>query len=335
VRAPKPREVGIAATAVGAWLLRLAADHRAINADSAHEELNAPLRGQALAVSTGDGTPLHVMAFGSPDAAATVVLVHGWTCALSIWTRQIRALAGDDVRVVAYDLRGHGRSARPDPADYSIDAHAEDLDAVLHSVLARGQRAIVAGHSLGGMTIVRWAGRHPEAVARLVAGAALVNTAMDGLIAQSPILRSPRHLARARGALLGLALGSALPLPKGPTPLSYRVVRWVALSSTATPAEIAFCERIVLDCSRDVRARCGDTLSALDIRTSIASLDVPTAIIGSEHDRLTAISHVRRLADALPHVTEEIVIPGGGHMSIVTDADVVTGAIRRLIDLDG
>jgi len=334
MRPPRTGELALTAVAFVAWLGRLFADHRAIRADPDFAMLNAPLEGRPLAVNAPDGTPLHVKEFGSPDAPATVVLVHGWTCALKVWTPVIRALDDEDIRIIAYDLRGHARSGRPEARDYTIDAHAGDLDAVLRATLSDEQRAVVVGHSLGGMTIVAWAGDHADEVPRLVAGAVLVNTGMDGLIAQSPILRSPRHLARARGALLGLALGSALPLPKGPT-LSYRVVRWVALSSTATPAEIAFCERIVLDCSRDVRARCGDTLSALDIRTSIASLDVPTAIIGSEHDRLTAISHVRRLADALPHVTEEIVIPGGGHMSIVTDADVVTGAIRRLIDLDG
>jgi pimeloyl-ACP methyl ester carboxylesterase len=331
LRGPRSHELGFAAAGLGAWLTRLAFDHRAIRADPAHRDLNAPLDGRSLAVSAPDGTPLHVMEFGAPDAPETVVLVHGWTCALQIWTRQIRALASDDVRVIAYDLRGHARSGRPEEVDYSIDAHAGDLDAVLRAALTDGRRAVIAGHSMGGMTIVAWAGDHPDEVSELLAGAVLVNTGMDGLIAQSPILKMPERLSKAREIAGRLLLGAAVPLPKGPTPLSFRAVRWIGLTKSASPGEIAYCERIVLACNRDVRALCGGTLSGIDLYESIASLSVPTVLIGGEEDKLTPPSHVRRLAEALPEVVEEIVIPDAGHMSPVSHPDVIGEAIARLV----
>lgn len=331
MRGPRANELGFVAAGFGAWLARLAADHRAIRRDPVYALLHKPLGGRAHAVTSSDGTPLHVMEFGSRDAPATVVLVHGWTCALKIWTPVIRALACDEIRVVAYDLRGHARSGRPEEADYSIDAHAEDLDAVLRAMVPEGQRAVVAGHSLGGMTIVAWAGDHTEEVPHLVAGAVLVNTGMDGLIAQSPILRMPEKLGKAR-EIVGRALLSApVPLPHGPTPLSYRVVRWIGLTKSASPAQIAFCERIVLACKRDVRALCGGTLSGLDLYESIASLSVPTVIVGGEDDKLTPPSHVKRLSDALPHVVEEIVLDDCGHMGPVSHPEQVARPIVRLV----
>ncbi len=331
MRRPTRYELALTATGVAGWVARLVADRRAIHADPGYADLNAPLHGKTLAVASSDGTPLRVVQFGARDAPKTVVLVHGWTCALRIWTRQIRALAGDDVRIVAYDLRGHGQSGRPEQPDYSIDAHACDLDAVLCAALRDGQRAVVAGHSLGGMTIVAWAGQHPEEVADRLEGALLVNTGMDALVAQSPMLPAPRQLAKARDLMLSLALGAAMPLPKSSTPLSYRTIRWIALSRSASPAEIAFCERIVLACHRDVRALCGITLSGLDVYESLASLTVPTIVLGSEDDMLTAPSHVQRLADALPNVVEEFVIPDCGHMSLVSRPEVVTDRLRRLL----
>lgn len=331
MRPPRTGELAATAVAFGAWLARLAADHRAIRNDPLFGLLNARLEGRPLAVTSSDGTPLHVMEFGSRDAAATVVLVHGWVSAVKVWTPVIHALAGEDIRVVAYDLRGHARSGRPDEKDYSIDAHAGDLDAVLRATLSNGQRAVVAGHSLGGMTIVAWAGDHADDVPRLVAGAVLINTGMDGLIAQSPILKMPEKLSKAR-EIAGRALLSApVPLPRGPTPLSYRVVRWVALTKTATPAQIAFTERLALSCTRDVRALCGGTLSGLDLYESIASLGVPTVIIGGAGDKLTPPSHVDRLADALPHVVEKIIIDDCGHMGPVSHPELVTEPILRLV----
>jgi pimeloyl-ACP methyl ester carboxylesterase len=331
MRGPKSSELAVTAVAASAWLARLAADHRAIRRDPLYKLLHKPLGGRPHAVTSSDGTPLHVMEFGSPDAPATVVLVHGWTCALKIWTPVIRALAGDDIRVIAYDLRGHARSGRPEEVDYSIDAHAGDLDAVLRAMVPEGQRAVVAGHSLGGMTIVAWAGDHADEVPHMISGAVLVNTGMDGLIAQSPILKMPEKLGKAREIVGRALLSTPVPLPHGPTPVSYRVVRWIGLTKSASPAQIAFCERLVLACKRDVRALCGGTLSGIDLYESIASLSVPTVIVGGESDKLTPPSHVRRLADALPHVVEEIVLDDCGHMGPVSNPEHVAEPIMRLV----
>jgi len=309
----------------------LAADHRAIRKDPMQTLLNKPVEGRSLAVTSFDGTPLYVKEYGSPDAPATVVLVHGWTCALKVWRPVIRALAGDDIRVIGYDLRGHARSGRPEENDYSIDAHAADLDAVLRSSLSEGQRAVVAGHSLGGMTIVAWAGDHADDVPHLIAGAVLVNTGMDGLIAQSPILKMPEKLGKAREVVGRALLSTPIPLPHGPTPLSYRVVRWIGLTNSASPAQIAFTERIVLACKRDVRALCGGTLSGIDLYESIASLSVPTVIVGGACDKLTPPSHVRRLAEALPHVVEEIILDDCGHMGPVSHPELVAEPMLRLV----
>ena len=331
MRPPRTGELALTAVAFVAWLGRLFADHRAIRADPDFAMLNAPLEGRPLAVNAPDGTPLHVKEFGSPDAPATVVLVHGWTCALKVWTPVIRALDDEDIRIIAYDLRGHARSGRPEARDYTIDAHAGDLDAVLRATLSDEQRAVVVGHSLGGMTIVAWAGDHADEVPRLVAGAVLVNTGMDGLIAQSPILKMPDKLGKAR-ELVGRALLSApVPLPHGPTPLSYRVVRWIGLTKSASPARIAFTERIVLACKRDVRALCGGTLSGIDLYESIASLSVPTVIVGGACDKLTPPSHVKRLSDVLPHVVEEMVLDDCGHMGPVSHAEEIAKPIMRLV----
>ena len=88
----------------------------------------------------------------------TVVLLHGWTCSILSWAPVIRALR-DEIRVVAYDQRGHGASDTPGCDGYSIEALASDLAAVLDWALRPGQKAVLAGHSMGGM-IAAWATAH-------------------------------------------------------------------------------------------------------------------------------------------------------------------------------
>ena len=101
-------------------------------------------RGKTLIVHSADGTRLHTEVFGPADGYP-VVLAHGITCSLRVWHEQINDLARD-YRVIAYDHRGHGRSAVPGPAAYSLDHLAADLDAVLAAALRPGERAVIAGH---------------------------------------------------------------------------------------------------------------------------------------------------------------------------------------------
>jgi pimeloyl-ACP methyl ester carboxylesterase len=90
-----------------------------------------------------------------------------------MWEPQVAALA-PQVRVVTWDLRGHGRSESPDDASaYSHDIALDDLDALV------GERAILVGHSLGGQLSLSFALRHPDRVLGL------------GLLSTGPGYRDP------------------------------------------------------------------------------------------------------------------------------------------------
>ena len=92
------------------------------------------------------------------DGDVTVVLSHGWGATAHMWEPQIEALAAR-VRVVTWDLRGHGRSESPDdPTAYSFEIALADLDALA------GDRAVLVGHSLGGQLSIAFALRQPERV---------------------------------------------------------------------------------------------------------------------------------------------------------------------------
>lgn len=328
----KSRTLGLLAAAAGGGATAAAAfrsHRRRIAADPLYDDLRAPLGGRPAPVTSHDGTPLHARVFG-PEGAPTIVVVHGWTETLDFLKLQIRDLSRD-YRVVAYDLRGHGRSGSAPSVDaYGIDDHAADVDAVLRALVPAGQRVIFAGHSLGAMALVAWAGTHEAHVADRIAGAVLISTGMGDLVSETLVVRAPERLSRI-GQVVGAALmGAKVPLPKGSTPISHWIVRHIALAPSASPATVAFCERMILECRRDVRGAVGATLSQLELHHAVESLTVPTIVIAGEHDRLTPIVHSERLAKSLPVLVELVEIPGIGHMAPVEAPAIVTGKIAEL-----
>ncbi len=115
-----------------------------------------PVRGGALTVA-GAGPSL-----GS--GAPVVLAIHGITGSHRGWAPIVRAL-GDDVTVLAPDLRGRGGSnALPEP--YGIDTHIADLVAVLDHVGT--EPIVVTGHSMGAYIAARLAAHTPDRVKSLV-----------------------------------------------------------------------------------------------------------------------------------------------------------------------
>src|SRR3954469_8517920 len=158
-----------------------------------------------MTVRAGDGTALHVEVFG-PEDGYPIVLAHGITCALRVWAYQIADLS-TDYRVIAFAHRGHGKGAVPPRRHrYSVDLLASDLDAVLEATLAPGERAVIAGHSMGGIAITSWADRYPERVPQRADAVALINTTTGELLRNVQFLPVPAPLAEARVRAAGSLL---------------------------------------------------------------------------------------------------------------------------------
>ncbi|MEU1945265.1 MULTISPECIES: alpha/beta fold hydrolase [unclassified Streptomyces] len=284
-----------------------------------------PVPERELTAVSADGSRLHTELHGPEDAPA-VLLAHGWVCSTAFWAPVVRALAADH-RVIVYDQRGHGRSPAPGPGGYSTHALADDLVAVLEATLPPGRRAVLAGHSMGGMTLMAAADR--PALRERAAAAVLCSTGASRLVDRSLVvpLRSPRARARVHRVLLG----SRAPL--GPvTPLAKRLVRYATMGPGADPAAVDMCARILHACPRAVRAGWGRVLLDLELDARIGELTMPTAVIVGTADRLTPPEHADALAAALPHCTGLIELPGLGHMTPVEDPEAVTGVIRGLVE---
>jgi pimeloyl-ACP methyl ester carboxylesterase len=117
----------------------------------------------------GRGTPL--------------VFIHGALSSAATWYRHMDAYS-DRYRVIAYDSVNHGLSSNS-PRDQPEPDRADELEAFLGAVGADGP--ILAGQSMGGMTILRWAIRHPDAARGLIISGMGVPREPMGMRGPSPL----------------------------------------------------------------------------------------------------------------------------------------------------
>jgi pimeloyl-ACP methyl ester carboxylesterase len=291
-------------------------------------------KGRVVPVRSKDGIRLHTEVFG-PEDGYPIVLAHGIACALRVWAYQIADLS-TDYRVIAFDHRGHGKSAVPPRRSrYSLDLLAADLDTILEATLAPGERAVIAGHSMGGIAITSWAERYPERVPQRADAVALINTTTGDLLRNVRLLPVPAALADARVRAAGTLLKTfgAAPLLRAVDRPSRRFVSTIAVGHDADPAVAEFIYELFT--STPAAGRGGWARTLVDAlgpeHIGLTNLTVPTLVIGSAKDRLLPMVSSRHIARMTPNLGSFVEL-AGGHCAIVERPDEVNKHLRMLIE---
>ncbi|WP_187645622.1 alpha/beta fold hydrolase [Streptomyces sp. TRM49041] len=108
----------------------------------------------------------------------TAVLAHGLSVTAALWRSHIPLLLREGMRVVRYDQRAHGYSTRG-TAPLDLNQLADDLAQVLETTAPRGP-LVLAGHSMGAMTLMRLVARHPHLAPR-IRGLVLISPPYGGI----------------------------------------------------------------------------------------------------------------------------------------------------------
>lgn len=112
-------------------------------------------------VVSGNGPDIAIATIG---AGPTMILLHGIGSSGMSWLPVMTRLA-KLYRLIIVDLRGHGQSGHPDQG-YLLTDYADDLERVVAS--CGEPHPIILGHSLGGLTAITWACRHPGQASAIV-----------------------------------------------------------------------------------------------------------------------------------------------------------------------
>lgn len=242
--------------------------------------------------------------------APVVLMLGSLGSTLEMWDDQVPVLA-QRFRVVRADARGHGRSPVP-AGPYTLDDLVDDAVALLDRLGVA--RAHVVGLSLGGMTAMRLAARHPERVDRL---ALLCTSALLG----PGSAWAERAAAVRSGGTVAIA--------------STVVTRWFTEAGRAAdPTRTARFEQMIAATPSQGYAACCDLIAVIDVRADLARITAPTLAIAGAEDPATPPAHLEAIAAGV-RGARLLVVPGAAHLANIEQAPAVTAALLMHLDPAG
>ncbi|MGN6250397.1 MAG: alpha/beta fold hydrolase [Marmoricola sp.] len=283
---------------------------------------------------TSGGLDLAVSSYGPIEAPLTVLLAHCWTLNQHDWHYQVRDLLqefGHRIRVITWDHRGHGESTQVPAAACTIEHLASDMAELVDALVPEGP-LLLAGHSIGGMTLMALAERRPDIVRRAV-GAVFVSTSSGEM--STVTLGLPEMGARVRSQIprmLALRSRTLSRRARRRAPIVERtVMRRFVFGTPMRLADAALAVDALISCpTATVRAFYEDCMRHDRLAALEAFDGIPVTVLVGTHDLLTPPSHARRIADHIPG-SELIVAPDAGHMLPLERDQLVSGVLIRMI----
>jgi pimeloyl-ACP methyl ester carboxylesterase len=247
-----------------------------------------------------NGATIFTTAFGRKDAPPLLAL-SGWIGTWEDWADTFSVLSEGNWRLIGYDHRGSGATSSP-LASITFDNLVDDVFAVLdaHGV----ERCVLAAMSMGTTVALAAARRQPERFAGLV----IVNGAY---FRATPLAQDPFYAGLQHHYAATLDRFAALCVPE---PDGGPVLRW---------------GRQILDrASAEAALRLYEIGAAVDLRPEVAHIDLPALVIHGDADPLVPVESSQWLAATLPNGALTVV-PGAGHVPIMTRPHAVADAIDR------
>lgn len=271
--------------------------------------------GEEVKVETGDGAVLAALVAGPADAP-TYVLSHCWTGDRRIWGPVARRLVEAGNRVVLYDQRGHGQSVAG-ASGFTIEALGDDVSAVLEQLDLRD--VVLAGHSMGGMSVMAFATRHEQVVRDRVAKVVLVATAAA-------------EVGLGRGEIADRIAIRVLGSSRLDRAMRSRRVGHVLVRGTVGPTPVLAHLQAVRDTylatHPETRASFFQAMLGMDLTEGLRDVAVPVVVVVGTHDQLTPVSHARRITECIGGSRLEV-LERAGHMLPIEVPDRLTEILQH------
>ena len=274
------------------------------------------MRGEFVDV---DGARLYYYAAGTRGAGEPVVFLHGFPTSGHLWSDVVAQMPAGH-RIVVVDLLGFGRSDPPDGRPLTLRAHAERIVGLLDALGIK--RACIVGHDLGGGVAQALAIYWPERVSRL----ALI----DSVAFAGWPTRDVRVARRLLPLLRHVPTNWLLPILRADLESGYydRIHAAHSIDRYQRPfhgdlGRAALLSHVAALDNRETRA----------LAERMSEIAVPTAIIWGSHDPFLPLSIGRKLAQAIPGATLDV-LSGARHFTPEEEPREVAEILARLLTTD-
>ena len=245
-----------------------------------------------------NGVRLYYTDAGS--GAPPLLFIHGWCCNQTHWRSQVSAFRRRH-RVVTVDLRGHGKSDKPQH-DYTMDGFAEDIEWLIGKLDLR--KPVVIGHSMGGLITLLLARRKKRPLRAIVM--------IDGTL----------HLAMSEAEVVGLLHGIESD--------GYASVAKVIVDGffrpTSPQALRAELTKRLLSTPRHVMVPSIKSL-AVEMRPDPLDIGIPSLFI----DAGRTFDELKKIEATVPGI-EIARTNGAAHFNMIETPDQVNAMLRTFID---
>ena len=243
--------------------------------------------------------------------APVLLLVHGFPLDHTMWQPQLEALS-DSYRVIAPDLRGFG-SSDVIAGVATMQQYADDL-AELLTALQITQPVHFCGLSMGGYIAWQFAARHRQRLARLIV--CDTRAAPDSAeAAQGRVTSANRVLSEGTGFLAEAMLPKLFPAD---------------LIAAGAPCVAATKKVMLAAPPAGVAAALLGMAQRPDMSSLLPRLDVPTLVLGGQHDAIVPAAEMKTLAGQIPGATF-VEIAAAGHMATLEQPTAANAALRAFL----
>lgn len=271
---------------------------------------------QEKRVIGGGGTAIATAAVG-PETAQPIIFIHGWSQSAHAWDGALHGALAEDYRLIAIDLRGHGRSDRPDPVVSYRESKlwADDVAAVISAYDLK--KPILVGWSYGGYVIADYLRHYGEGN---VGGVLFA-----GAITQ----RATEKAKRYRNAESGARFKAAM-TPGGNNREAARDFLRLCTYDALPPARVESLIDEMALVPVEVRAALFDR-PTIDNDDVLAKLTIPVTAVHGAEDRIVLPASAEDHAAVVPGITLRI-YPGVGHMPFEEAPAAFEADLRELAE---
>ena len=253
----------------------------------------------------------------------TLILLHGGPGYDHSGFKPAFSQLADVAQVVYYDHRGHGRSDRCPPDEWTLDTFADDVVRLCEALGIT--RPIVLGQSFGGFVAQRYIARHPQHPARVI------------LSSTSPHLGLARKLAMFERLGGAAAREAAERFWTRPSPENWAPYRRLCLPhyNTRPPANDDATRRIVFN-EEILFASAGGEQQAMNLLPGLAQAQCPVLVMAGEQDPVCPLADSQDIAAALPAgLVQLATFAGSGHGAWRDEPEAAFAVLRRFILEEG